>query len=422
MKLDQPKNINYAATIVRLKNVHSLEGLDNLVAAPVLGHQALILNTHSDGELGVAFTAETQLSEQYAHHNNLFRDATLNADTEEQPGYLENNRRIRAIKLRGHRSDALFMPLSSLEWAGVKAGDFSEGDTFDTINGHEICRKYVVPVKGNANAKVKQPKVNKFELVDAIHAPEHIDTPSFFRAAEQKICEDDHIIVTAKYHGTSVRIFNTITNRKLTWLEKLAKKIGVKVQETEYAPVYGSRRVIKNDVNAGTGYFEHDIWSEHGKRLDGLIPAGYAVYGEIVGWTKDGKPIQPNYTYGYPEGESELFVYRVAHVNPQGILTDLSWDQVEEFCADRGIKTVPVVWRGIASQFNVNDWMDKRYRDSGLLSCLPLSGAKTVDEGVVIRKEGLTPELLKAKSPIFLQHETKQLDKGEVDLESVDAA
>jgi hypothetical protein len=41
-----------------------------------------------------------------------------------------------------------------------------------------------------------------------------------------------------------------------------------------------------------------------------------------------------------------------------------------------------------------------------------------VDEGVVVRKEGITPYVLKAKSPIFLGHESKLLDAEVVDLES----
>jgi hypothetical protein len=35
-----------------------------------------------------------------------------------------------------------------------------------------------------------------------------------------------------------------------------------------------------------------------------------------------------------------------------------------------------------------------------------------------IRIEGLQPYITKAKSPEFLAHETKQLDKGEVDIET----
>jgi hypothetical protein len=42
-----------------------------------------------------------------------------------------------------------------------------------------------------------------------------------------------------------------------------------------------------------------------------------------------------------------------------------------------------------------------------------------VDEGVCLRTEaGLTPFVVKAKSPEFLRHETKMLDKGALDIEA----
>jgi hypothetical protein len=41
-----------------------------------------------------------------------------------------------------------------------------------------------------------------------------------------------------------------------------------------------------------------------------------------------------------------------------------------------------------------------------------------VDEGVVVRVEGIMPRVYKAKSPIFLGHETALLDKEVVDLEA----
>ena len=80
VKFDPPKNINYAASVVRIPALIPLEGLDNLVGVPILGHQALTQKGKEVGDLAVAFTAETQLSEAYCHHNNLYRDATLNAD------------------------------------------------------------------------------------------------------------------------------------------------------------------------------------------------------------------------------------------------------------------------------------------------------------------------------------------------------
>ena len=113
------------------------------------------------------------------------------------------------------------------------------------------------------------------------------------------------------------------------------------IKKYEYAHVYGSNRVIKDANNENQQHFyDHDIWSDAMKKYDDLIPEDYIVYGELIGWTPDGVPIQKNYTYQVPHGTNEFYVYRVAQINGQGILTDLSWDQVKEFCRDRGMRVV----------------------------------------------------------------------------------
>ena len=67
MKLDAPKNNNYAATVVRIHTIVELVGLDNLVGVPVLGYQALTTRGIEAGELVLVFTAETQLGMLMQH-------------------------------------------------------------------------------------------------------------------------------------------------------------------------------------------------------------------------------------------------------------------------------------------------------------------------------------------------------------------
>jgi len=52
------------------------------------------------------------------------------------------------------------------------------------------------------------------------------------------------------------------------------------------------------------------------------------------------------------------------------------------------------------------------------LQCVKLAKNSPCDEGVIVRTEGMMPNFYKAKSPVFLAHETKQLDTGDVDVES----
>ncbi|QGJ94074.1 RNA ligase [Mycobacterium phage Command613] len=439
MKLDAPKNKNYAAQVVRVPATLELKGLDNLVGVPVLGCQALTQRDTKEGDLRIAFTVETQLSTDYAHYNNLFRDAERNEDPNET-GYLENHRRIKAMKLRGHKSSALLMPLESVAWTGVDPSELQEGDTFDTLNGHEICRKYELPVKHTHGAKAS--KVQRaFKRVDSKVFPEHLDTDNFFRSAHL-LEAGREVVVTQKLHGTSIRVGNVPVLRQKKWLERLINR-WVKTPDYEFDVVYGSRKVIKDVNNPNQNhYYQSDIWTEYGKKIAALIPEGFIVYGELIGWTSDGAPLQKGYTYDVPRGEAHLYVYRVAHINTQGHLSDLSWDGVKQFCQVRGLKWTPemdrVSFGGADPEYPsieeltqyITQAMDMRYADhydktvagtavAALIDRpISLSDKKSVDEGVCLRQDGLVPTILKAKSPKFFEYETKLLDSGEVDTES----
>lgn len=416
MKLDKPANLNYAATIIEIGPTINLPGLDNLIGVPALGHQALTQKGIQKGDLRVAFTAETQLSERYAAFNNLHRESELNLDSS-VTGYLEKNRRIRAMKLRGHISNALLMPLQSLSYTGFDVSQLKPGDTFDTLNGHEICRKYEIQTpRGSTPQRSKVEKA--FKRVDKTVFPEHLDTDSYWRS-KHLLRDGRVVVVTQKLHGTSWRGGNVPVLRQLSWRERVAKKFGVKVAEHEHDVVFGSRKVIKDVNNPNQNHFyESDIWTTYGERVTDLIPEGYMIYGELIGWTPDGAPIQKNYTYHMTEGEAELYVYRVATVNRHGVLADLPWDGVKEFCSQRGLRWVPELARVSVQGVEVllDSVLDSRLADHGdwVEPPLVVSSHKTVDEGVCLRQDGVVPTILKAKFPLFLEHETKLLDAGEL--------
>lgn len=420
MKIETPKNKNYCAVIVRLPEARfTLEGLDNLEGVNIFGYQVLV-SKGSPSTLGIFFPAETQLSDKYCYENNLYRHNNLNK-LRDKAGYLEDNRRIKAVKFKGNMSSGLFMPLDSLKWTNVNIDLLKEGDEFDSLSGNEICRKYEVYSKTSK----QQEKLDRgFVRTDKKYIPEHIDTENFFRNSHL-INSEKRVVITQKLHGTSIRVGNTIVNRKLSIVEKVARFFGAKIQDTEYSYLYGSRKVIKDANNPYQKHFyDSDIWSLEGKKLDGILPKNYIVYGELIGWTPDGKPIQKGYTYGIPKGKCELYIYRITNINPDGFTTDLHWKQVKEFCEKNGLKYVPqlgIYWMHelIDNDFKIiKDLMNVRYLESGIRNAVWLGENNLVDEGVCIRSEGITPTILKAKSPLFLEHETKVLDTGEEDLES----
>lgn len=410
MKLSKPVNEAYAATIVNLKNTYPLENSNNLVGARFFGYSAVIPKNYPPG-LYVMFSAETQLSDVYCRENNLHRHGNLNKD-QSKTGYIEDNRRIRVVKLRGNPSSCVIMPLDSLAFTGVDVNEFKENDTFDQLNGVEICQKYVV----KSTAREVKTQAPKFSRVDKRLMPEHTKTVQYWRYSNQ--FNDRFVVVTQKIHGTSVRISNIPVAKTLTWKDKLAKKFGVDVSEHEYDYVYASRKVIKDSRADQNHFYGHDLWTATGERVKDSVPKNYILYGEIIGWVDENKPIQPNYTYNLKPGSNELYIYRIATVNLDGFVTDLSWDAVKEFCNERGLNHVPELTRSMGWNDTVTDhYMNKRYYDEGFKQAIPLSDPKTKDEGIIVRAEAQIPILAKAKCSEFLGYETKILDEGTEDVE-----
>ena len=436
--------VNYAALAVRVpKDLPKLPNSDRLYGLNVAGFLAVVDGSWLEraGEIAVLFPAEAQISEGLAKFTNLHRDASLNQDTEES-GYLEKNRRVRPMKLRGNVSKALLLPLEKVaayvaqsttlgkERLAAWEIEFllSEGESFDTINGVELSRKYVVPVK-QANLSPAQAKLAKaFKRVDEKIFPQHIETEQYLRN-EGHVVDSDIVIVTQKLHGTSVRFGNVPVKVEHTFWERLARKVGIRVPDYEYDRIGGSRKVIKDPKSETQNHFySKDVWSQAASDFGDTIPKGYIVYGELVGFV-DGAPIQKGYTYEEsPTFKPELYVYRVAHVNQDGVLHDLSWDQVKTFATSHGLKHTPELWRGpkaalvldkFAEKNFYSEWVDGQAAYPDVPAQLSKGGTGK-DEGIVLRvdKGGEVPYLLKYKNDSFYLFEADELDKGEENLEA----
>src|SRR5699024_9628453 len=203
---------NYAATVVRVDRLIDLDGLDNLKGLPIGGgYVALVGKDIPIGSLMVVFPAEAQLSFTFAHLNNLHRDTTLNAD-QSKAGYLEKNRRVKALRLRGNASNALAIEVESLAMFSKTLPE--AGTAFDTVAGEEISRKYEPPMKPVAKSSNQVRKL--WRRADKKFMPEHFDTPQLWRV-EEDFAPDDYVVVTQKLHGTSTRLGRTIVKRKLNW-------------------------------------------------------------------------------------------------------------------------------------------------------------------------------------------------------------
>ena len=408
LKYEVVGNENYAAQCIRVERLIDLEGLDNLRGLPWAGYTALVPKDIGVGDLVVVFPAEAQLERWVCAGQNLYAQRNKNIDTTVK-GYLGNNGRVRAIRLRGHTSSALVLPAYAF-------GNPPEGTVFDTLDGTRVCQKYVLPHKESRNTGKK----DKNKKRNIPFFPIHYDTAQYFRHQDD-IGEEEYVVVTQKLHGTSVRFGRVNVERKLSWIERLAKRLGVRVDEWEKELVVGSRKVIKGEAS-NENYYDSDIWTEVARPYADLIPDNMMVFGEIIGWVGD-TPIQKDYTYRIPKGEHELYVYRVAVVADDGAVYDLPWDGVVEFCNNRGMQHVVELAWGTHAELqreyhDMADFMDQDFHNGWNPSAVPLADESPVDEGVVIRWDGgITPTALKIKGPIFYRHETDILDQEVEDIE-----
>jgi hypothetical protein len=413
---------NYCCTVVRLSNLTKLDGLDNLIAFPIYGFQALIGKSHQNGELGLLFTAECQLSEDFCFHNNLYDKPELN-HSKDAKGYLSHKRRIRAIRLRGYDSSALFMPISSLNYLDMDGYLPKEGDTFNEINGTQICKKYFIQnARKSTNGKVRNKRkteLNKKKL-NVLLFPEHIDTSHWARSSHL-YDDDQEIIVTWKGHGSSVRLTHQQVSFFPKWVQKFPYWFAKYFRKSRWETIAGSRRVVKLLDNEQSTYYNVDIYNQALTKVTHIIPKSWIIFGELIGWAGD-KEIQKNYSYNVPQGEHRLYVYRIAIINDDGFMVDLHWDQVVQFCKNNGLLYCPELWRGKKKDFIIDNFLDIKFFEAGYMDCPKLSKEAPCDEGVVIRVEGkLYPQYFKAKSPIFLGHETKMLDLDVISIEDIES-
>lgn len=104
------------------------------------GFQVIVGLETKDGELGVFFPSDGQLSEEFCQQNDLV--GVFENGKRVSGGYFSKDRRVRLQKMRGVESEGFYIPLSSLEYTGADLSELTEGSTFDYLNGHPICNKH----------------------------------------------------------------------------------------------------------------------------------------------------------------------------------------------------------------------------------------------------------------------------------------
>ena len=355
----------YKAYITTLKNVRKHPNADRLLLADCFGNTVCVSTDYVEGQLGIYFPCDGQLSVEFATINNLLRKKD---DAGNQVGgYMDPDKRnVTAIRLRGEKSDGLFLPLSALDYCYPKDGaaaHLKEGDVIDgLVNGYEICCKYIPRTNVRRGHVSDGNRTRKKKVATAPLFKEHADTEQLaynlgaFKAG-------DEIEITLKMHGTSQRTgyLPVFKGYKRTFMDWLCRRQGKPIYDWGY--VSGTRRVVLENYEGGF-YGDNAFREQHSKMFEGKLWKGETVYYEVVSFTNSGTPImgegkvpseaQAQYDknmvfhYGRTEG-SDMYVYRMTMTNSDGEVVDYTPDFMRYRCEQMGIKTVPVFGKIILS-------------------------------------------------------------------------
>ena len=390
----------YCGYLTTIKNLRKHPNADALQLGECFGNTVCVNLDYAEGEIGVYFPCDGQLSVEFCEQNNLIRKKDENG--KKIGGYMDPDKRnVKAIHLRGEKSDGLFLPMSCLVYTGINFDDLNIGDPITVVNGHEICQKYIPLRTIRTGQYFEGNRTRKHKVDTAPLFAEHADTEQLaYNLGAFK--SGDEIEITLKMHGTSQRtgylpVFKEYKKdfwgRVLTCVKpksKFAKKLIAKAENLatsiyDWGYVTGTRRVVLDDYDGGF-YGSNAFREKHSKVFEGKLMKGETVYYEVVGFTNTGDPIMSSesnlklkneefvkiygektvFSYGCspicePDIEaqedengylphlpqSDIYVYRMTMTNEDGFVVEYTPDFMRYRCEQMGVKTVPVFARVI---------------------------------------------------------------------------
>ena len=382
----------YKAYVTMLTNVRKHPNADRLLLADCFGNTVCVSTDYSENQIGVYFPTDGQLSVEFAEKNNLVRkkdDAGNNIG-----GYMDPDKRnVTAIRLRGEKSDGLFLPISCLNYCyahGDASIELRAGDVIDgLVNGHEICCKYIPRSNTRVGQVTEGNRTRKKFVPTAPLFKEHVDTEQLaYNLGAFK--PGDYIEISLKMHGTSQRTAHmpVLNGYKRTLWDKIRRREGTPVYENGY--VSGTRRVVLENYEGGF-YGNNEFREQHSKIFEGKLWKGETVYYEVVGFTTSGAPIMSSannaklqdkefikqygketvFSYGCKpivsidcdDLQSDIYVYRMTMTNEDGEVVEYTPDFMRYRCEQMAVKTVPVFWRGFIPEYEDIIYVDKNEND-----------------------------------------------------------
>ena len=371
--------MSYYGYITQLKNVRPHPNADRMKLADCFGNTVCVGLDALENETVIYFPTDGQLSAEYCEHNNLVRKKDENGNN--VGGYMDPDKRnVKAIKLRGEKSDGLVMPLNSIDYTGVSIKDLTVGTRIDVINGHEICKKYI-PRSNHRRGNVSEGnRTRPKRMPIAPLFSEHADTEQLAYNLGAFL-PGDEVEITLKMHGTSQRTgyLPVFKKMKRTLWDIIRRRPGTPIYDWGY--VSGTRRTVLENYEGGY-YGSNEFREQHSKFFEGKLWKGETVYYEVVGFTTSGVPIMHScnnkktkdeefikkygeetvFSYGCApavlyfddtdgrnqcvKGQSAIYVYRMTMTNEDGDVVEYTPHFMRYRSEQMGVKTVPVFWKG----------------------------------------------------------------------------
>ena len=285
--------------------------------------------------------------------------------------YLKGHDRVRTVKLRKCISQGLILDIPKPMGSSWKEG-------LDVAIMLGITKyEHKAPSYQQHNKKPTRRKMNpdfdKYTNIDNIKNYKMI-----FK-------EGDGVVVTEKIHGSNFRAANLPRYKGNLWGRIKAYFFG------KYEFVYGRHNVQLKRSTAKGNFYGEDVYGRMAKKykLAEVIPEDYIVYGEIYG-----KGIQ-DLTYGLEDIDMRVFdvKYKGKYLN---------FSDLEFFCFERNLTTVPVLAVETYSEDTVS-----KYTDGKSMIC-----PNQIREGCVIKpliEEGnnyrIGRKILKSVSEKYLLRE-----------------
>lgn len=378
--------MEHCGFVVEVKDLRKHENADKLQIATFFRNDVCVGLDTQVGDKGVFFPCDLQLSLEFCEKNNLLR---VLLDGTKGPGYMDPDKRnVKAIRLRGEKSSGVYLPITCLEYTGVDLDSLNPGDPITTVNGVEICKKYI-PARQRATSAggAGSRTARRAKRTVAPTFFEHKDTEQLdYNLPAFK--PGDEIEITLKIHGTSQRTafvpvlqdnrfalsdneFKSILIKlmpKGKWKDRLIEKWCNPVYD--YGTISGTRRTVMDTFEGGF-YGSNEFREQYHEHFKGKLWKGETVYYEVAGFTHDGAPImatvsnkgvndknfvkmygeKTTFSYGCepdatPDKRSHMWVYRMTMTNPDGQVVEYTPDFMRYRCEQMSVDCVPVLWKG----------------------------------------------------------------------------